>query len=62
MPVGVFELPEFLEHLKEINAEAMSSNRMQFCVGRLETARMAISGQTDVEHVESIERRHGSAA
>jgi len=35
---------------------------VQFCVGRLETARLAISGKTDVEHVQSLERRHGSAA
>ncbi len=36
----------------------MSLNRMQFCVGRLETARLALSGKTDVEHVQSLERRH----
>jgi len=62
VPVGVFELPEFVELIKEITTEVMSANRIQFCVGRLETARMAISGKTDVEHVESLERRHGSAA
>ena len=38
----------------------MSLNRLQFCVGRLETARLAISGETDVEHVQSLARRHGS--
>lgn len=62
VPPGVFELSEFVDLLKEITTEVMSLNRMQFCVGRLETARLAISGQTDVEHVESLERRHGSAA
>ena len=39
----------------------MSSNRMQFCVGRLETARLASSGQTDIEHVQNLSRRHGGA-
>lgn len=62
VPVGVFELPEFVDRLKEITAEVMSLNRMQFCVGRLETSRLAISAQTDVEHIESLERRHGGAA
>jgi hypothetical protein len=33
---------------------------LQFCVGRLETARLAISKITDVEHVDDLHRRHGS--
>jgi hypothetical protein len=61
VPPGVFHLRELVAHLAEHSLEVMSSNRMQFCVGRLETARLAISGQTDVEHVQSLERRHGAA-
>jgi hypothetical protein len=61
IPQGVFSLSGLIEYLREQTVEVMSPNRMQFCVGRLETARLAISGQTDVEHVESLERRHGSA-
>ncbi len=41
--------------------EVMSLNRVQFCVGRLETVRLAISRETDVEHIQNLERRHGSA-
>ncbi len=61
IPQGVFSLSELIEYLREQTVEVMSRNRMQFCVGRLETARLAISGKTDVEHVQSLERRHGSA-
>ena len=59
VPLGVFGLLGFINHVREHHAETMSLNRLQFCVGRLETARLAISRETDVEHVESLERRHG---
>ena len=57
-PQGVLEigqLPEYLERQTEV---VMSPHRLQFCVGRLETARLAISGATDVEHTQSLARRH----
>ncbi len=59
MPQGVFSLSGLVEYLREQTVEVMSLNRVQFCVGRLETTRLSISGQTDVEHVQSLERRHG---
>jgi hypothetical protein len=62
VPQGVFTLSGFIDYVREQTSEMMSLNRVQFCVGRLETARLAISGKTDVEHVESLERRHGRAA
>jgi hypothetical protein len=61
VPHGVFDLPDLVAFVAENNREVMSSNRMQFCVGRLETARLAISGETDVEHIHNLERRHGAA-
>jgi hypothetical protein len=61
VPQGVFSsLAGLIAYLREQTVEVMSLNRVQFCVGRLETARRAISGKTDVEHVQSLERRHGS--
>lgn len=60
IPQGVFSLSDLIEYLREQTVEVLSLNRMQFCVGRLETARLEISGKTDVEHVRSLERRHGS--
>jgi Nuclease-related domain len=62
VPQGVFSISGLIEYLREQTVEVMSLNRMQFCVGRLETVRLAISGTTDVEHVQNLERRHGSAA
>ena len=59
IPDGVVNVSGLIDYLRAHAVQVMSLNRMQFCVGRLETARLAISGQTDVEHVESLERRHG---
>jgi hypothetical protein len=61
IPQGVFSLSDLIEYLREQTVEIMSRNRLQFCVGRLETTRLAISGKTDVEHVQSLERRHRSS-
>jgi hypothetical protein len=62
VPQGVFTLSGLIDYLREQTVEVMSLNRLQFCVGRLETARLAISGKTDLEHIQSLERRHGIAA
>ena len=59
MPTGVLTLPQLIQHLKMCTEEVLSLNRVQFCVGRLETARLKISQQTDVEHVQALRRRHG---
>ena len=60
-PQGVITISQLVEYLRHQTDEVMSLNRVQFCVGRLETARLAISGETDVEHIQSLERRRGSA-
>ena len=59
MPAGVFTLPQLVEHLKDCTDEVLSLNRVQFCVGRLETARRQVSQQTDLEHVQALRRRYG---
>lgn len=59
VPREVVRISELVDHLRAQDVEVMSLNRVQFCVGRLETARLAISRMTDVEHVRSLERRHG---
>lgn len=61
VPFGVFGPSQLIEYLQEQTTEVMSQNRMQFSVGRLETARLAISGKTDVEHVRYLQRRHAIA-
>jgi len=60
MPSGVYTLEEFIDYLRTSNEEVMSLNRLQFCVGRLETARLAITGKTDLAHVEYLKQRHGT--
>lgn len=62
IPFGVFMVGELEDYVREQTEEHMTINRLQFCVGRLETARLAISDQTDVEHIESLERRYGRAS
>jgi hypothetical protein len=59
MPNGVFTLPKLIQHLKGCTEEVLSLNRVQFCVGRLETARLRISQQTDMQHVQALRRRYG---
>jgi hypothetical protein len=61
VPQGVFNLARFVDYVRDETAEVMTINRMQFCVGRLETARLAISGKTDVEHIQSLAQRHGGS-
>ena len=59
MPDGVYTLAMLIKHLRSCTEEVISPNRVQFCVGRLETTRLAISGQTDLEHVQTLRRRFG---
>jgi hypothetical protein len=62
VPHGVFNLSGFIDYVQKHSVEVMSLNRVQFSVGRLETARLAVTGETDIEHVQSLERRYGDKA
>ena len=59
---NVITIDELVEFLKRHTVELIALNRMQYAVGRLETARLALSGETDVEHVESLRRRFSGGA
>jgi hypothetical protein len=59
MPSGVFTLPKLIDYLESCTEELLSVNRVQFSVGRIETARMEVSGKTDVEHVAALQKRYG---
>ncbi len=50
---------QFLAYVESHTTEVMSLNRVQFCVGRLETARLSISKETDVEDVQRLRRKYG---
>ena len=58
-PEGVFNLPEFIAFLYRQDTEVMTQNRMQFCVGRLECLRLALTKATDVEHRTRLQQRFG---
>jgi hypothetical protein len=60
MPEGVSSLEGFLRYVESQRAEVMSLNRLQFCLGRLETARLAVTRRTDIEHVQQLRRRYGN--
>ena len=62
IPKGVFSIANFIDHINDQTEEVISLNRVQFCVGRLESNRLALTRKTDVEHVQSLQRRHGGAA
>ena len=59
-PDGVFTVAGFLAFVECTTAEVMSVNRVQFCVGRLETTRLSITKATDVEHAQGLGRRYGN--
>jgi len=60
IPDGVFTLSGFLAYIEGHVEEVMSINRVQFCVGRIETSRLLITKETDVEHVQELRRRYGN--
>ena len=59
IPEGVFTVAGLLAFVEGTTAEVMSVNRVQFCVGRLETTRLSVTRATDVEHVRGLRRRYG---
>ena len=58
-PAAVVTLEGLVDYIESFNEKIISLNRMQFCVGRIEMARLAISGQTDVEHAQRVQSRYG---
>lgn len=56
-PAGVYSLGTLLPYLRGFEQVHLSENRMQFCVGRLEHKRMALTRETDIEHRANLEMR-----
>jgi restriction system protein len=61
-PAGVYSIQSLVNYLQSFTQEVISENRLQFCVGRLEWRRLALTRQTDVEHRASLQRRFGDAS
>ncbi len=60
MPNFVVYDREIVDYIKSQSTPIMTRDQHHFCVGRLETARLAVTGETDLEHVRNVERWHGN--
>jgi hypothetical protein len=60
IPAGVYTMAGCVAYVERNTTEVMSENRVQFCVGRLETVRLSITKATDIEHVQRLRRRYGN--
>jgi len=56
-PKNVYSLSLLLAYLRSFDQELLTENRMQFCVGRLECLRLALTRETDVEHRTNLAKR-----
>jgi restriction system protein len=61
-PDGVLALAELQAHIESFDVQVLSDNRLQFCVGRLECSRKALTGQTDIDHAAYLRRKFGDAS
>ena len=59
MPEFVLYSSEVVSHIRKHAWKIMSRDQLQLCVGRLETARLAVTGETDLEHIRNVEQWHG---
>lgn len=57
VPNGVYNLDQLIQFIQSKNIEVISQNRVQFCVGRLECTRFALTSVTDIEHRANLENR-----
>jgi hypothetical protein len=56
-PNGVYSVDELIKYLQSLDKEILSENRMQFCVGRLECKRLALTRETDIQHQAHLEAK-----
>ena len=57
LPSNVISLTHLINYLKQFTDEVITTNRLQFSVGRIETSRLALSGETDLQHLENLRNR-----
>lgn len=57
VPEGVLHVNQLDGYIRSHAKQLIELKRMQYAVGCLETERLALSGQTDLEHLESLKRR-----
>jgi hypothetical protein len=59
-PEGIFTPLEFVTRLSGLKNEIITENRLQFCVGRLEYHRLALTKETDTEHQQYLQKKFGN--
>lgn len=60
VPGGIYSLASLLAYIEGQAVQVIPINRVQFCVQRLEAARLPISKATEAEHVLNLRRRFGN--
>jgi hypothetical protein len=61
IPNGVVHLDQLADYLKKFQGEALSANRVEFCVGRLECKRYEATKMTDIQHRAYLAQRFGKS-
>lgn len=56
-PAGIHTINSLASYLKGLTEEVLTENRMQFCVGRIECMRFALTKATDIEHRQNLAAR-----
>jgi len=59
IPGGVIEIMELEDYAYNIRLGSLTENRLQFCIGRLESKRLELTERTDVEHQRYLEEKFG---
>jgi len=57
-PSNVYSLKRLINHLKSLDKEVLSDNKVQFCVGRIECNRLELTRETDIEHRRNLDSRN----
>jgi restriction system protein len=60
IPNGVFYLHTLVSHLNSFQDDVISSNRLEFCVGRLECRRYELTKATDIQHRAYLAKKFGN--
>ncbi|MCU0617508.1 MAG: hypothetical protein MUD17_10575 [Gemmatimonadaceae bacterium] len=61
LPESALTLSDVGPYLRAQTEPLLSRAQVLTCVGLLETTRLALSRETDVEHAEGLQRRFGGA-
>jgi hypothetical protein len=61
VPKGVVYLHQLADFLKAFQEDVISPNRVEFCVGRLECKRYAVTKMTDLQHRSYLAQKFGKS-